>query len=64
MSTITEYADASPEVRAVYDDIMLTRRVDQMNNLWKCWLRIRQPCTALWGSLKEIMAPSTAGRRL
>ena len=30
-----EYADASPAVRAVYDDIMATRKVDWMNNFWK-----------------------------
>jgi len=30
-----EYADASPEVRAVYDDIMATRQTDYINNFWK-----------------------------
>jgi len=30
-----EYADASPEVRAVYDDIMLTRNTDWVSNFWK-----------------------------
>ena len=30
-----EYADASPEVRAVYDDIKATRGVDDVNNFWK-----------------------------
>ena len=32
---LIEYADASPEVRAVYDDIMATRKVDWINNFWK-----------------------------
>jgi hypothetical protein len=27
-----EYANASPEVRAVYDDIMTTRQTDWVNN--------------------------------
>ena len=31
---MVEYADASPEVRAVYDDIMTTRKVDAVNNFW------------------------------
>ena len=37
MSTfgLIEYADASPEVRAVYDDIMATRKTDWINNFWK-----------------------------
>ena len=30
-----EYDDASPEVRAVYDDIMATRKTDWINNFWK-----------------------------
>jgi len=30
-----EYEDASPEVRAVYDDIMATRKTDWVNNYWK-----------------------------
>ncbi len=32
---LIEYADASPEVRAVYDDIMATRKTDWINNFWK-----------------------------
>ena len=36
MSTLglIEYKDASPEVRAVYDDIMTTRKTDWINNFW------------------------------
>ena len=30
-----EYADAPPEVKAVYDDIMTTRQTDYINNFWK-----------------------------
>ena len=30
-----EYADAAPEVRAVYDDIKRARRVEDVNNFWK-----------------------------
>jgi hypothetical protein len=30
-----EYQDASPEVRAVYDDIMATRQTDWITNFWK-----------------------------
>jgi hypothetical protein len=32
---LVEYKDASPEVRAIYDDIMATRKVDWINNFWK-----------------------------
>ena len=32
---LIEYDDASPEVRAVYDDIRATRKTDWINNFWK-----------------------------
>ena len=32
---LIEYADASPAVGAVYDDIMATRKIDWINNFWK-----------------------------
>src|SRR5437773_7663139 len=32
---LIEYQDASPEVRAIYDDIMATRKTDWINNFWK-----------------------------
>src|SRR6267154_4724872 len=37
MSTfgLIEYQDAAPEVRAIYDDIMATRKTDWINNFWK-----------------------------
>ena len=31
---LVEYKDASPEVRAVYDDIMAVRKIDWINNFW------------------------------
>jgi AhpD family alkylhydroperoxidase len=52
-----EYNHATPEVRAVFDDIMRTRQVDDVNNFWK--YLARDPLTLLrtWMSIKEIMAP-------
>ena len=32
---MVEYDDAPPAVRAVYDDIMETRKTDWINNFWK-----------------------------
>jgi len=34
-SDLSNMADATPEVRAVYDDIMATRKTDWINNFWK-----------------------------
>jgi len=52
-----EYADASPEVRAVYDDIMKTRGTDWVNNFWKYLAHEPKTLRPTWESIKEIMAP-------
>jgi len=57
MSSLVQYADASPEVRAVYDDIMATRGVADVNNFWKA-LAVHPPTLArTWESLRQVMAP-------
>ncbi len=52
-----EYADASPEVRAVYDDIMATRKTDWINNFWKALAHDPATLRRTWLSVKEIMSP-------
>src|SRR5437763_5523343 len=52
-----EYAEASPEVRAVYDDIMATRNVDWVNNFWKALARDPATLRRTWESVKQVMAP-------
>jgi AhpD family alkylhydroperoxidase len=52
-----EYADAAPEVRAVYDDIKRARRVEDVNNFWKYLARDPATLERTWESIKEIMAP-------
>ena len=52
-----EYADASPEVRAIYDDIMRTRNTDWINNFWKALAHDPVTLRRTWQSIKEIMAP-------
>lgn len=52
-----EYADASDEVRAVYDDIMATRRVDWVNNFWKVLAHDPPALRRLWSNIKQVMAP-------
>ncbi|HEY7387583.1 MAG TPA: carboxymuconolactone decarboxylase family protein [Bryobacteraceae bacterium] len=54
---LIEYADASPEVRAIYDDIMATRRTDWINNFWKVLANDPPTLRRTWNSIKEIMAP-------
>ncbi|MFN9775777.1 MAG: carboxymuconolactone decarboxylase family protein [Burkholderiales bacterium] len=52
-----EYADASPEVRAVYDDIMATRGVDWINNFWKAIAHHPPTLARVWAQVKATMAP-------
>jgi AhpD family alkylhydroperoxidase len=54
---LVEYADASPEVRAVYDDIMATRRTDWINNFWKALAHDPTTLRRTWESIKQIMGP-------
>jgi AhpD family alkylhydroperoxidase len=54
---LVEYADAAPEVRAVYDDIMTTRKVDSINNFWKAIAHDPVLLKRTWESIKQIMAP-------
>lgn len=52
-----EYADASPEVRAVYDDIMTSRKVDWINNFWKALASDPATLKRTWESVKQVMEP-------
>ena len=54
---LIEYEDASPEVRAVYDDIMETRQTDWVNNFWKAIAVDPVTLRRTWESVKEVMAP-------
>jgi AhpD family alkylhydroperoxidase len=54
---LIEYEDASPEVRAVYDDIMATRKVDRVNNFWKAIAHDPVTLQRTWESIKQVMAP-------
>ena len=53
---LIEYADACPEVRAVYDDIMSTRETDYINNFWKALGHDPVTLRRTWESIKQIMA--------
>jgi AhpD family alkylhydroperoxidase len=54
---LIEYKDASAEVRAVYDDIMTTRKTDWINNFWKAIAHDPATLRRTWESIKQIMAP-------
>ena len=54
---LIEYQNAGPEVRAVYDDIMATRKTDWINNFWKALANDPTTLKRTWESIKQIMAP-------
>jgi len=54
---LIEYDAASAEVRAVYDDIMTSRKIDSVNNFWKALAHDPATLRRTWQSIKEIMAP-------
>lgn len=51
-----EYADATPEVRAVFDDIIATRRVPAVNNFWKVLAHDPANLARVWAEVKDVMA--------
>jgi AhpD family alkylhydroperoxidase len=52
---LLNYAQASPEARAVFEDIMATRGSDYVNNIWRA-LAVHPPLLRrFWGMMKEVM---------
>jgi AhpD family alkylhydroperoxidase len=54
---LVDYAEAGPEVKAVYDDIMKTRGVDWINNFWKALANDPAELRRVWENVKQVMAP-------
>src|SRR5260221_5131589 len=52
-----DYRDASPAVRAVFDDIKPSRKVEDVNNFWKYLAHDPVTLKRTWDSVKEVMAP-------
>jgi AhpD family alkylhydroperoxidase len=50
-------AEASPEVRAVFDDIKALRNVEDVNNFWKYLARDPVSLKRTWESVKQVMGP-------
>ena len=54
---LIEYEEAGPEVRAVYDDIMATRKIDWINNFWKALAVQPDLLQRIWNGVKAVTAP-------
>jgi AhpD family alkylhydroperoxidase len=57
LQRLIDYDDAGPEVRAVYDDILATRKTDYINNFWKALANDPVTLQRTWESIKQIMGP-------
>ena len=57
-----EYANASPEVRAVFDDIKATRKVGEVNNFWKYLASDPSLLKRTWETQKAVLAPGALDR--
>ncbi|MGA8550463.1 MAG: carboxymuconolactone decarboxylase family protein [Stellaceae bacterium] len=57
MVPLIEYAEASDEVRAIYDDIKSTRGTDWINNFWKALANDPPTLRRTWESIKQVMMP-------
>ncbi|MEG4866146.1 carboxymuconolactone decarboxylase family protein [Microcoleus sp. CZ3-B4] len=55
MGHLIEYEDANDEVRAVYDDIRATRKIEYINNFWKAIANHPPTLQRTWQNVKEVM---------
>jgi AhpD family alkylhydroperoxidase len=62
MATVKLLTDeeASPEARAVFDDIRKTRSTDYVNNSWRALANDPVNLKASWEKAKQVMGPGTA----
>lgn len=54
---LLNHGDASPEARAVFDDIKATRGVADVNNFWKALAHDPPLLKRIWESVKAVMGP-------
>jgi AhpD family alkylhydroperoxidase len=52
---LTSYEEASPEVRAVFDDIRRTRKTDFINNMWLALASDPEVLRRTWAEVKAVM---------
>lgn len=59
MATVQLLADedATPQARAIFDDIRATRKTDYVKNFWRAMANDPSAMAAIWARLKDVMAP-------
>jgi AhpD family alkylhydroperoxidase len=59
MQKMVELAEAPAQVRAVYEDIMATRKTDWINNFWKVLGSHPPTLRRIWENVKQVMSPGS-----
>jgi AhpD family alkylhydroperoxidase len=61
MATVKLLSDeeASPEARAVFDDIRTKRKTDYVNNAWRAFANDPENLKATWEKAQRVMGPGT-----
>ena len=57
LTQLIEYENAKPEVKAVFDDIMATRKTNWINNIWKALAAHPPTLRRIWEQVKDVMGP-------
>lgn len=60
---MVEYEEAPPEVRAIFDDIMATRKIDFVPNFWKTIASHPPLLDEVWHGLERAMRPGRLDAR-
>ncbi len=56
-AAMVEYDQATPDVRAIYDEIMAVKSIDFVPNFWKTLASHPPLLVDVWCSLRDTMAP-------
>ena len=54
---LVDETTADPRVRAVFDDIKATRKIDRINNFWRALATNPEQLESVWRHLKTVMKP-------
>jgi AhpD family alkylhydroperoxidase len=54
---LIQYEDASKDIKAVFDDIKTTRKIEDVNNFWKALANHPETLKRIWENIKEVMRP-------
>ena len=57
-----DYVAASPEVRAIFDDIKATRNISDVNNFWRYLAADPALLKRTWETQKAVLAPGALDR--